>query len=708
MANGIEGNGSKFHGNALPEDPEAVARKREELANRLHRLKTEHPDAMGDAFYNILVQELQDSKDLFALKNLERDIAVREDEHRPVSAPTEPTDAPRRPGDADAREDTAPDSRQPKRKLMARMGDSGVEVKEDYGQPWRKFSNEEADAYLDWDQWRRRHPNQTPPPDAFPIDFKMWTDEDEERERQLAGASRTGPEPAAHSGPAIPPAPPSGPRPPESPRPPEPPRPLEPQHDAARERFEAAGGGALDPKKFKRIRDIGPGGRWKGFGTPRRFFYIHPDGPKNPDGSPKRFTVEEVEAYKKRYTGGPESGPTVQQIRNAPGGGAPERLDFNPRDYIGIRPKSLQEIAANERDSQFFGEMLASLAPGKSADMLARAYHTGNLTDEERQIVLHAQYEYAKYSKKWEEMSAKVGRADIERAMKRNPMLEAAVRTVSSDAEGYERILGVWKEELLHLAMRDRGAFDEVYEAQMTLAKLQETRRYKNWDAEVAQVCKKAKIDPADYDAVFNMKTRSGENESRQWVKMNIQKDLTGFARVVGALGITRFRANRVMKRADMLDTKLHKHWASPTSWVLSDINTHMGTLTRTMALTIGEPEKLRALTMAAMRNEAMRLERDAGPKSKVAMGEEVRLRGDNKALSKEKLQILLDRDMPPEIRAKSKAEREHWRDTVWDPPELRAERQEGERRMGIWAQIANKLAEWLFGERKKELSVGA
>lgn len=47
---------------------------------------------------------------------------------------------------------------------------------------WRPLTAEEADQYLDLDEWKRRHPDETPPADKFPTDFQEWTDADEAAE----------------------------------------------------------------------------------------------------------------------------------------------------------------------------------------------------------------------------------------------------------------------------------------------------------------------------------------------------------------------------------------------------------------------------------------------------------------------------------------------------------------------------------------------
>ena len=301
-------------------------------------------------------------------------------------------------------------------------------------------------------------------------------------------------------------------------------------------------------------------------------------------------------------------------------------------------------------------------------------------------------------------MSAKITGKHVEQAIKRDPALEAAVRLNDSEGNGFAITAKIWKEELMHLAMRDVGEFDKVHDAQMKLAELHETRRFKNWDGRVDDVCKRMGVDHRDYDAVFKMENWKDRAETRKYLKLNVQKDLTGFGKVAGALGITAFKVNRAMKEADLLARQTHDHWASPTSWTLRDVNKHEGTLARVMALTIGEPEKLRALTKAAMRNEEMQLERDAGPRTRAATNAEyaTAARGE---LSTAKLQEMFNRaEKPAGYGSWSTAQREDWRDNTWNPSELHPEGEQ--KRVGIWAQIFSAFKDWLFTDRKKKLSV--
>ena len=499
--------------------------------------------------------------------------------------------------------------------------------------------------------------------------------------------------------------PPGPPRPDDVPEPlPPPPRPPRPDASDAIPPPPPSWESRLDIKKFKRVRDIGPGGRWAGgFGTPRRFFYVHPDAPRNPDGSHRRFTEEEYQELIRQAGESSPDEPTVGRLHR---GEAPrDPFEINKREYIGIRPKSLREIAANERDQKFFGEFMANLIPGESADLFARAMQDGDLTERERKIVLYAQYEYTKRLSQWEKMSANITGKHVEQAMKRYPGLEAAVRLNDSTGNNFAITTKVWKEELMHIAMRkDAGDFNEVYESQMKLAKLHETRRFKNWDGDVSALCKRAHVDSRDYDAVFNMKTMRGRGETSKWLKLNLQKDLTGFAKITGALGLTRFKVHRTMKEANRLERKKQERWLSPTSWTLRDVNKHEGTLARVMALTIGEPEKLRALTKAAMRNEEMQIERDAGPRTRAGTNAEyaTAARGE---LSQAQLQQTFNRAAKPAAwNTWSTAQREDWRDNSWDPPELHHEGEE--RRVGMWAQIFSAFKNWLFNDQKKKLSV--
>ncbi|MBI5644597.1 hypothetical protein HY970_00700 [Candidatus Kaiserbacteria bacterium] len=462
----------------------------------------------------------------------------------------------------------------------------------------------------------------------------------------------------------------------------------------------------LDPKKFKFIRI--PFGNDVGWGTPWEVFYIHPDAEPGPDGKPRHFSVEEVERIKSG--GGSTESPSVPELLDT--GRDTEKkkaLAFKPENYIGIKPKSIREIAANPRDQEAFGKLLASLTDN-SPDILSRAATEGNLTQEERQLIRYAQYEHAKRMKQWEWLDKEIGPNHVKLSMKRNPDIDAAVRLNDSETNNFDITTKVWKNELLHLAMTDHQAFQRVYAAHTELKDLRERRSHRKWEASVHKLCDRVGVEPDDYEKMFKL-DRGDRVATRARVVESLRGDLGGMGRVVGALGVTRWRANRVMKEADRLQrlgTEGDRWISRPTSWTLRDINTHLATITRTMAQTIGDEEKLQALTKAAMLNESVRLGRDTGPKSLEAARAGYR-EAETKTFSDIELKKIFDRDKAFARTADGRgwegmntAERTDWRDNSWNPPEAR----QGNPKGGMWAQIARRFIEWLFGERKKSLPV--
>jgi hypothetical protein len=448
------------------------------------------------------------------------------------------------------------------------------------------------------------------------------------------------------------------------------------------------------------------------------------DGVNNPDGTRKYFSKEDIKAMKTHEREVARAEKKVEKERRrapagmrvaAPGGTGegvrPEAeaekslrakeadMPLNMKNYMGVRAKSIAEIRENPQLNQAYGELMATLDPN-SADILARAYAGGDLTDRESRLILYSQYEVSKYTQMWEKISNGLKPEDLELIMKRDEAIHQGVMY-----DGPAASLEVWKQDLLHLAMTDREHFDAAFNAEEGLGKKRGTRRYKNFAGEMESIAKDAKMDFKDYDAMFDLRTMKGRLESKARLRAHIRKDLTGFSKITGALGLTSLKADSLYRRARNLDSKLKDRWESPTSWVMRDINEHLGTLARVAKLTYGDKEKMKLLRAAAFQGKPMEFTEEAGPKSVSAMKTNYDT-AKNGPLSDAGLKSVWDRDkVKAEYKGKkwpamNTAERTEWRDNVWQPQELK---QKGK---GMFAQILTAFISWLMADRKKSLSV--
>lgn len=444
---------------------------------------------------------------------------------------------------------------------------------------------------------------------------------------------------------------------------------------------------SVDPDKLRFIRDLGPGNRWKGFGTPRQGFYVDPDAPRNADGSMKRYSIEEYNKLKEQ-----------KKARVGELAGTKENKgyeSFDKRDYVGVKVKTLRDVAKGP-DAEYFGEMFNAIDK-QSADILARAYQGDKLTEEEEKKLQYALHEYSKFAEKYEKIEKEIKFTHLELAGRRNPAIQRAI-----ELNGPAETLKFWKQDLKHLAMTDRETFTFLYDAVKHTNKGMDTRRYKKFNENVLQVCKRAGISPEEYDAVFQLK-RGDKKQSEKWLKLHLSKDLTGFAKIAGSLGVTHFKARSIMREAQRLQNVVDRKFNLVGSAV-RDIHKEMGIVGRVMALSIGDPMKVAALRKAAMRNEAVQLARDGGPKNMSEMKSSytnIEANVPNDAALKE----MFERDKPKEWATWDQSRRERWRDHEWDPSELKQPDKEAVPK-GLWAQILYSFTKWLIGSRKKKLSV--
>lgn len=79
MAEAREGNGERRERTAVsPEDPAVLAESKQQLADRWRSLKRAHPDAVSDVFFDMVLRDIDEAPDGFALRGLDDTVAARE------------------------------------------------------------------------------------------------------------------------------------------------------------------------------------------------------------------------------------------------------------------------------------------------------------------------------------------------------------------------------------------------------------------------------------------------------------------------------------------------------------------------------------------------------------------------------------------------------------------------------------------------------
>jgi hypothetical protein len=277
---------------------------------------------------------------------------------------------------------------------------------------------------------------------------------------------------------------------------------------------------------------------------------------------------------------------------------------IRPDQYIGVKIKSIPEIRNNPRDQQLFGELLAVLVPN-SAELLARGY-SGTLTDKEQQIVTYAQHEFAKGLKQAEEVIAQMKITDVELMMKRDPQFNQMATMV-----GAPRMFEILKEELPHLAMRNRGSVEDLLYTYKHLNDDRKSIRYKFWDAKVRSYLKRYDISESDFAKLDN---EAGRVEMGKQLEEKYRNEAGTFIRTADWLftktkiksrSVFNERANQAMDNARRLNEPTmpleNKWWKpkifqriarGPTASILREVDGHLTNITTVLSHTVNMSEE--------------------------------------------------------------------------------------------------------------------
>jgi hypothetical protein len=333
---------------------------------------------------------------------------------------------------------------------------------------------------------------------------------------------------------------------------------------------------ALDPDKFRPL--------------PLSWLHMHPDAPG------RRFTSEEIAAI---HRGG-ES--------------VPKEPDWAIRgrdEFEGLKPKTLREILASEEDQLYFGTLIESLYPG-GAELKRKMFENEGLTAEERRIQNFARYEYARRMHQVEFIQSSIVASDIEHAARRDEDFDAVV-----GLNGSERTAEIFKRQIRHLGMKNRGMLDRLQLTYEELAHLRSTITYRAWDQAVQQLCAKAGTNLADYERVFKTGSKEERMATRRELQGEIREKYGRFRRVVDSVTGASFRkADRMVRKAGMLEELAGAGAVGKVDHALHDLT---GMLRYTL---VENPEVVRMLEQEAERNEDLSPAMENGPRTFKAAGE--------------------------------------------------------------------------------------
>jgi hypothetical protein len=373
----------------------------------------------------------------------------------------------------------------------------------------------------------------------------------------------------------------------------------------------------LDPAKWHRVREVGSGD-WDGRGVPSRHYWRHDDAPG------REFSDEEYEEEMRRAGGGevtetPQERQTsvrdIYEIFDA------RDWSTNIPQFAGLRPKTIRELLANSKGERYFGELLESLVPGHGLEIKRKSIEREALTKSEMMVQEYARHEFARREKMLNEISAAMKPEDLELVARRDGEFAATL-----GQGGPARTAEVFKDQLWPMAMGGAGVdmLERLHHAYSRLPKLRDANRYKVWTERVQREHASMGIDARDHERFFKAGSKAEMHESKKVLAEKLRQDMTGFKRAmdwtakkVTGRGFAEFEAANSLRRVAALDRKTRWSRLSPTSWVLSEVNEHIGELQNALRYTlVDNPDVALLLQREAYENVNLSPELATGPKT--------------------------------------------------------------------------------------------
>lgn len=296
-----------------------------------------------------------------------------------------------------------------------------------------------------------------------------------------------------------------------------------------------------------------------------------------------------------------------------PGGTGQPGFEIDPRRYEGLTVKNIREVLANERDSQYFGEVLRAINPDTGADVLGR-YMNGTQTPKDMDFMTYVAHEYALRLKLGEDTMAFMAPEEIELLSRRNKDFLNILTH-----EGPERASELVKASVMHIAMKDPDSVEDMRDTMEALKKDRETYRFRQSEGKIDALCSKYNIAKKDFGAVFDLGSREGRQESKDHLTERIHKRAGAFRRAIdwassyaGTLpGSSRHAAIRAMMKAEKALPE-----AGPTSWVLRRVDESLESIAQFLGSEIRDPEMRSLVAQEVLRNENVRAASESGPRT--------------------------------------------------------------------------------------------
>jgi hypothetical protein len=290
---------------------------------------------------------------------------------------------------------------------------------------------------------------------------------------------------------------------------------------------------------------------------------------------------------------------------------------IDERQYLDIKAKPWQEVIANERDAQFFGELIHAIAPHKG-DVLARIKE-GQPSRDDLTFMTYASYEYAKWMRKGENIAAHVKPSEVELFIRRNPDM----RNLTS-AVGQGRGVEIGRELILHLAMKNPAVIEEMEDAFKSLDKDRNTYRYKRIMQERDKQSRRLGFDPEQWTTRFDLRNGARRKETEVELTKHIHEKAGNTRRAIDWIehkthltipGSSRNKAILEIMWAEKV-APIHKSVLSPRSWVLSRMDKSIEILAEQLGEMAADPDVRRMYAREALENQKKKLGIESGPKT--------------------------------------------------------------------------------------------
>lgn len=309
------------------------------------------------------------------------------------------------------------------------------------------------------------------------------------------------------------------------------------------------------------------------------------------------------------------AGDIVYETEGRPEGGN-EWVGRDPREYIGITPKTIDDILADKRDALGFGETFKQMHPG-AKELLLR-YHTHTQSQEDMTIMRNVALEYAYRLKLAEDVKAKLTPAELELLSRprRNQIL--------SDLMAHRRAPRA--HEMVHnavflLAMENPALVEEIRATFGHLDKWRATRDFKTIEKGVQALSKRNGTRVSEFSTVFDINSRLGRAESRAYLEQRVRESAGNFRKAldwtrnnfgIGLPGSSLSVARGMVSQAQGLNGTPGSRRREVRDAVASNLNfiaLHLGAA-------ITRPEWRALIAEEVVTNQNALLERERGPQT--------------------------------------------------------------------------------------------